>query len=412
MEVLKKNESSLIEYNNIPLYNNLEYLSLSLIRKRDEDEPYMEKYKYSLMFSENQYKNINTLKIKIQKEWFFIIDDIFFKSEKNSAIKTFQNLKELHINEKLFKKIESNLNKEKLIKLNIVYDFRDKLYIFEDLKESIGAILQEYSSLTNLNISFIYIYNNSYTFEELIQDMSYLLFYLDLFQNLKNFSFDFWGSENIKCSIKNIPNKNSKYTIKIENISFYLFSSYFDKIEEIELLSNYNRFKSSLCIEENKDNNIISSITKIRIINYDYEEYLNIPIKSYDSLNYLHLETNNKFKFSNNFPLFSNHNSIKFDNLEYLAIHCKKIQNIIQNLIENFDNTPNLKFLSIINENIWNINYYNEIINKCILLRKLHTLIISHEKVLNSIVVDVNKYYLKYPILKKTNIRFCFLSKS
>ena len=126
----------------------------------------------------------------------------------------------------------------------------------------------------------------------------------------------------------------------------------------------------------------------------------------------MHLETNNKFKFSNNFPLFSNHNSIKFDNLEYLAIHCKKIQNIIQNLIENFDNTPNLKFLSIINENIWNINYYNEIINKCILLRKLHTLIISHEIVPNSIVVDVNKYYLKYPILKKTNIRFCFLSKS
>ena len=256
-----------------------------------------------------------------------------------------------------------------------------------------------------------------------IQEMTGFIFNLNQ-QKLNNISIEFndlsfiYTDENgfthcsiyFKCLIKNILNKKSKYIIKGYHIPFYVFSSFLDKIEEINL-SGYDdrRWECPLSIEEN---NLISSLTKIRI-NVTEDKSLNIPIKSFSSLNILHLEITN-IALKKEFPLFSNKSQVQFLNLEHLMIHCNQPIYIILNLEENFNNIPNLKYLGIINKNICNtvFPYHKDIINKCCLsLKKLHTLIIYDTKLYNTNLVNANQYYPIYPELKNTNIRFCLFSE-
>ena len=87
------------------------------------------------------------------------------------------------------------------------------------------------------------------------------------------------------------------------------------------------------------------------------------------------------------------------------------------NLIENFGNIPNLRFLLIINDNICNSNfpYIKIIISKCCILKKLHILIIKPREAQYFNLSNWNKLdrveqkYSTYPELKNTNIKYCLL---
>ena len=305
----------------------------------------------------------------------------------------------MYINENLINKIK--FNPKNLQKLHMIYDYRDFLYTIDDIKNSINDIIEKYLFLTNLNISFYYKYdeykNESNLIYEIIDEISTFIF--NTMPDIENISLDFYSNEYETCFIKKIRNKKFKFKYKGESFPNFI-ESHLDKIEEIEL-SGYNK-KCKLIIEEN---NSISSITKIRISNAPFNT---LTIQSFSSLNILSLKIENIILFKE-FPLFSSDSSIKFYNLEYLLLNTEAID-IINKVTNNFDNIPNLRFLSIICNYIFSTDfpYHRDIIKKCVKLRRLHTLIIN-----NSIVMEVNLvniYYSKYPELKNTNIRFCVLS--
>ena len=199
------------------------------------------------------------------------------------------------------------------------------------------------------------------------------------------------------------------------DVDISVFEPLFKNIEEFELLisySNYFHIKNNtiLSIDEN---NSISKIDKLKIKFVDslYSDLIYIPIISFSSLNCLKLELYNNNNLKINFPLFDK-SSIKFDNLEYLHIDINIFS--LEAIIENIKNVPNLKYLAIINKTIFQTVYpYKKIIiSKCILLKKLRTLIANDHGLVDSELFYVNKYYDIYPELKKTNIKFCNLSDS
>ena len=434
LDLVLNNDKKPKDVYDLSLFDNLEYLFLSLFYNSGYYSPYDNSIKklfnpdgkYKIILLEKQYKNIKTLKIKDSENISFcLIKNIIFECEENKNKNIFENLKELHVKEKLLSKIKINLNKNSIQKLNILYDYREENYETETLQESINNIIDEYPNLKNLNITFYYRSNsNSNLMNNFIQEMADFIFNLNQ-KKLDNISLEFNDlcfiytdkngfthcSKYLNCLIKNIPNKKSKYIIKGYHIPFYIFSSYLDKIEEIYLSGYNDRWrKCSLFIEEN---NLISSLTKIRI-NFSEDKILNIPIKSFSSLNILHLEITN-ITLKNEFPLFSNKSQVKFLNLEHLMIDSSLSTYIILNLTENFNNIPNLKYLGIINTNICNtvFPYHKDIINKCCLsLKKLHTLIIYHNKSYKTnLLNDAYQYYPIYPELKNTNIIFCLFSE-
>ena len=258
----------------ITLFNNIEYLSIS--ENRHYTAINLSNIKVKL--SENQYNNIKTLTINNS------FKEIFFK-----PVKSFANLNELYIVEKLLHIIK--FNPKTLKKLNIIYDFRDKIYTIEYLQESINNLLEQYVSLTNLNISFFYKQNELFTFIDFIEEMSNFLF--ASIQNKENLTINFYDmndkilwpgyKKNSAFCIKKINYKKSKYKIKIKDIPYSFFESHLYKIEEIDLLLNSKKNKCNLFIEENNE---ISAITKIRI-KYGDDQTIYIPIKSFSSLNVL-----------------------------------------------------------------------------------------------------------------------------
>ena len=257
-------------------------------------------------------------------------------------------------------------------------------------------------------------------FEENDDDINIKEFFNYLFnsiENIENFSIKIYR-DNCELYLKKIPKKNLFY-VKIRDLEIDLIESFFDKIEEIDmygsfynlsyLKSNYNY--SSLDLIEDSS---LSRITKVGI--YNQNGYLNIPIKSFKSLNIfkLYFPLNSEISF----PLFSKNSLCKFPNLEYLEFMEDKGFEITDVLIENLDNIPNIRYLAIINPFIFNCGfpYHKKIISKCLSLIKLHTLIIESEigdqckKIWHSLDY-VEKYYSLYPELKKTNIRYCRFSK-
>ena len=200
------------------------------------------------------------------------------------------------------------------------------------------------------------------------------------------------------------------------DVDISVFEPLFTNIEEFELLISYSNYfhniknNTILSIDEN---NSISKIDKLKIKFVDslYSDLIYIPIISFSSLNCLKLELYNNNNLKINFPLFDN-SLIKFDNLEYLHIDINIFS--LEAIIENIKNVPNLKYLAIINKTIFQTVYpYKKIIiSKCILLKKLRTLIANDHGLVDSELFYVNKYYDIYPELKKTNIKFCNLSDS
>ena len=214
----------------------------------------------------------------------------------------------------------------------------------------------------------------------------------------------------------NHKNKNVKIMIWDVDVDISVFEPLFTNIEEFELLISYPNYfhniknNTILSIDEN---NSISKIDKLKIkfVDSSYSDLIYIPIKSFSSLNCLKLELYNNNNLKINFPLFDN-SLIKFDNLEYLHIDINIFS--LEAIIENIKNFPNLKYLAIINKIIFQTVYpYKKIIiSKCILLKKLRTLIANDHGLVDSELFYVNKYYDIYPELKKTNIKFCNLSDS
>ena len=385
----------------ISLFNNLEYLSMSLNSNNEN----IVKKEIKIIISEEQYKNIKTLKIIESKEVYYLIKNIIFETEKKAKKNFFENIKELHIREKLLNKI--NFTPKKLQILNIVYDYRDNLYTIDYIQNSLLEIKKKYSLLNDFNISFYYRENQSNSLNDLIKEISDYIF--NIIPDIEKLNFYelyyyiYWEkySEHFKCYFKKIPNKKSKYIFKGFNIPFNSIASHLDKIEEIDLTGNYD----SILLLPNKEKNFISSLTKIRIKYYRNNNItLYLPIKSFSSLKALDLDIDNIYLY-NNFPLFTE-STIKFYNLEYLSLNTETI-GIINGLISNFDNIPNLRFLSIISKYICYtvFPYLKDIINKSKLLKKLYTLII--DDINDFILKDVNEYYSIFPELKKTNIRFC-----
>ena len=389
-------------------FNNLEYLLISRSTCS------------KLNLSENQYKNIKVLDMsKLLYKSPFENKNAF-----NSKEKKFQNLKELYIRENLLNNI--NFAQEKLKKLSILFDYRYFAYEIDYIKNYLNNIIKQYTSLDELKIEIFYCDNNLINYyNSFIEKMSD--YYFNLIHNLSDISFKFYyldsndinkyEIENITISellIKNIKNKKGKFMIKGKNVKTSLFEPYFNKIEEIELLQSYESslsllpsVKKVLLIEEV---NSLSDITKLNlkfVNSCNKLEY--IPIKSFSSLKYLKLEIFDK-NLTINFPLFNN-SLIKYDNLEYLSIDFGNVP-LDNSIFENLTNIPNLKYLSIINKKIFQTNYpYRKvIISKCVFLKKLYTLIANGHGLANSELFYADKYYDDYPELKKTNIKFCYLS--
>ena len=391
---------------NISLYNNLEYLSITL------DLSYKRIIKdnmtIKIIISEKQTKNLKTLKIIESKKANYTINNIFFETENNKDTNLFENLKELHISEELLNKIK--FNAMNLQKLNIMYDFRDKTYSIDYLENSFNNLLEQYFCLTNLNISFYYKPYKSYSSNEFIQEISDL-FFLTI-KNIEKFSLNFWDlCKKTYYSIKNLPNK--KFSITGNDIPVDIFQNHFQEIEKIDLTFNGEK-KCYLYIEES---NSISALKHIRIKN-GADDTLYIPIQSFSSLNSLELNID-KILFHKDFPLFSKDSSIQFNNLEYIALEICSNNNNSETidliaLANNLPNVPNLKVLSIICKYISNtvFPYHREIISKIQSLKKLHTLIIEDNFDEKSKLYDVNKYYSIFPELKNTNIKFCSFSYS
>ena len=380
---------------NVSNYNNLEYLSIESSKE------------LKLIFSKNQYQNLKVLKLDLNNKriTFEVDDDVTYE-------KLFENLKELHTNIVLLNKIK--FKNTKLKKLYLLYDLRGKGISYQ--QEYFNNLIIPHFYLTHLNISFNFNFKSDDTFFKFIKESLYIAF--NSIKNIENASFNIfnyvysWASSEIK--INKIPNKQLAFRITGNRVPIEIFESYFDKIEENNLsYYRYNRRKKYFYIEGNSS---ISSITKIRI-NWKKAQ-LYIPIKSYISLKVfeLRISTLNSYE---SFPLFSNNSLIKFPNLEYLALDINNIIVILNNLIENFCNIPNLRFLSIRSNNICNSSfpYQKIIISKCILLKKLHSLIIDSDQnyILNSETLNLNnveQYYSIYPELKNTNIKFCIIFKN
>lgn len=392
---------------NISFLDNLEYLSITL------DLVYKEKNSnkrdIKIIVTEIQIQNIKSLKIIESIKAYYTLNNIIFETENKNDKKYFKNLKELNISEALINKIK--FNSKKLQKLNIIYDFRDRVYSIDYLENSFIDLLEQYSSLTCLNISLYYVtdYGKNDEFFKKI----FPLFFIKI-QNIENYSFYFWNLhknnnwkeyiEYFKLLIKSLPNK--KFILKGENMPIDIYQNYFKEIEKIDLYTIYRRKKCYLYIEEN---NSISSLKKI-IINKSIDDTLYLPIKSFSSLNYLELNINDIY-FKKEFPLFSKDSSIRFNNLEYISLNTEKID-MINALVNNFTNIPNLRFLSIICKHICNTTfpYLPEIISKIVVLKKLHTLIIKDDNSGKHNSYDVNQYYSIFPELKNTNIKFCCIS--
>ena len=392
---------------NISFFDSLEYLSITLDSENKEKNS--DKREIKIIITEKQIQNIKTLKIIESINSYYTLNNIIFETENKKDKKYFKNLKELHINEALLNKIK--FNSKKLQKLNIIYDFRDRIYSVDYLGNSFVDLLEKYSNLNCLNISLYYI-NTDYAKKNIFIEEIFLLFFIKI-QNIENYSFNFWNLiksdyekycfGHFKFLIKILPNK--KFILKGNEIP-NVYKNYFKEIEKIDLQNIYQRKKCCLYIEENSS---ISSLKKI-IINRSTGDTLYLPIKSFSSLNYLELNINNIY-FQKEFPLFSKDSSIRFNNLEYISLNTETTE-MINALASNFTNIPNLRFLSIICNHFYNTTfpYLPEIISKINVLKKLHTLIIKDDYRENRDPDDIIQYYSIFPELKKTNIKFCCIS--
>ena len=355
----------------ISYFKYLEYLSIEEIKN------------IKIVFSKDQYKNIKILKIYSNLE-----------IEENK----FENLTELHtISNNL---LQLNFNCLNLTKLYLKYNKYDKINV---------ELIQSFKNLTYLNIVFEEYYN-----EELLIIQKFLY----LVPNLKYFRINFYqfylgNILDIKYKFEIYFNQKLEFEIydycKKKHFPFdTLIQLYLYNIEEINLINSQSEI--ILSIKENYKCNI----NKVRIIGGN-KEFLVIPIKSYQSLSVLELRINDII-FKEQFPLFTKNSKVQFSKLEYLDLRTNTIT-IIEELLENFCNIPNIQFLCIINQNI---GYYKKrIISECTLLKKLHTLIIGKpsdihldSKITTLNMLDNNhEYYNIYPGLKKTTINYCYFSK-
>ena len=376
---------------NISLFENLEYLSIKSSRE------FKIKEKIKIILNEIQYKKIKTLKIIHPDRKLYEIEDLIFET-KNAESKYFENLKELFIEEKLINQIK--LNPANLKKLNISYDFRNKLYTLDYTLNSINNIFQNYSSLICLNI----IFNKNIGFYKEMGVLTKLIFDYYVI-NIENFSLNFKLEYFMNFTIKKNKNQKLKFIIKRidkNNIPFTVFESHFDKIEKFEFGNFYQYENYALYIN---NNNSISSLNLNRIT--ESNDFSELSINDFSSLKFLHITSSILF---DDFPLFSYDSSIKFLNLEYLLIIHNDI-NIIGALINNLPNIPNLRFLSIYHYYFDNSDFYHKLIfSKCELLKKLEILIINGFQ--NGIIEKAFEYYSIYPELKNTTIKLCSFSKT
>ena len=410
----------------ITSFENLEYLSISI-----DDS-------FKLILSEKQFKNIKVLKIYESYALFRNDKAINISNININEDNKFLNLTELYIKEKHLNNI--HFVPENLKKLDLIYDTKDQIYTIEYIKNSLSNLIGKYLSLIDFNIYFFFKDKNIDSFSEFVEEMSDFYFNLNK-NNLKNISFDFYrvvktGKElenfySIKSEIiiKNIRDKKEKYKLLVKNAPIYLFETYYNKIEDINLLSSFpyefespfsyfNKRKKSKFLNLNNDynftieeNNLNSSIKNLVIESLNSNDNNTIPIQSYSSLNFLKLSDNN---FIKNFHLFYQISPIKYNNLEYLSINFINDNDYNTNFFENLQNIPNLRFLSIINKNFSkkDFSYIEIIISKCALLKKLHTLILTNEASNNTKLDKVEEYFPDYPELKKTNIKFCYIFNS
>lgn len=93
-----------LETYNISSFENLEYLSIKLDLFRII--AYNNPINITIILTENQMKNIKTLKIIQSKREYFPITDIIFETENHKRKIFFENLEELYINENLLNKIQ------------------------------------------------------------------------------------------------------------------------------------------------------------------------------------------------------------------------------------------------------------------------------------------------------------------
>ena len=314
-------------------------------------------------------------------------------------------MQELHIKEELINKIK--FNSKKIDKLNIIYDFRDRVYSIDYLENSFTDLLEQYSGLTYPNIS-LYIIIEDETEDQIIKEISHLFF--NIIKNIENYSFNIWDlyksdymsycRENLRLSIKNLP--NGKIILKGKDIPIEIYKDHFKEIEKIDLYGSGE--VGDLRIEEN------SSVSSIKKVSINSGISLHLPIKSFSSLNFLELNISQN-NFYLDFPLFSKNSLIKFNNLEYILLKTETIDAIIA-LTNKFSYIPNLRFLSIFSQYIYNTNYpyQKEIISKLGVLKNIHTLIIDCSEENNNNSCDVSKYYSIFSELKNTSVKFCFIN--
>ena len=308
----------------ISYFKNLEYLSI-------------EEIKYiKVVFSKDQYKNIKVLKLNFNL--------------KEKYENKFENLTELYTK-------SNNLSCFNFNCLTLT-----KLYLKYNIYDIINAkLIEPFKNLAYLNIDFE---NYHYVKPSIIQKFLYLVPNLQYFRlNFINISKD--KTLDVKYKFEIFINRKLEFEIYDYHKKKYfpfdtLIQLYLYNIEEINLINSQSEI--ILSIKENYKCNI----NKVRVIGGN-KDFLLIPIKSYQSLRVLELRID-KIIFKEQFPLFTKDSKVQFSKLEYLDLRTSNIT-IIEELLENFCNIPNIQFLCIINRNI---GYYKKrIISKCKLLKKL-----------------------------------------
>ena len=165
----------------------------------------------------------------------------------------------MNFREELLNKIK--FDSKKIKKLNILYDFRDKIYSIDNLQNSINNLLEQYLNLTSLKISFFYLKDFNHSSDKLIQEISN--FFFDLNTNVSNYSLKFWALyENrkiLRLNIKILPNR--KFKLIGNDLTNDIYQNYLNIIENIELTFN-NKKQCNLYIEENSS---MSALKKISI---------------------------------------------------------------------------------------------------------------------------------------------------
>ena len=308
--------------------------------------------------------NLNSLEQLILYDFKF---NNFVLKLKNLKILTLKNCSNISFDQNIGKNMKKLVIDDcKIILPNILLQFPElEECIFKNEDIAFSKII-DFKSLKKLKKILI----NSYEFSEIdnnsqIEDIK--LYDLDKFINkniikkicsiktIKNINLELKNCEEIimeKISpCESVTNLKMKFNYRVYtgknkflNKLFKIFPNLLKLTIELQL----NNWISSDYKEIKIEENINSKINEIFLYNISSHESINIYCQSFETVKTLHIESNNNIeKLDKMFPIFNNKCNINLISLNYLHFEIqRKIDvKILENIYNNIDKMPNLKYL-------------------------------------------------------------------